>query len=336
MARPLRFQSWLLPAAGLVLLVGVGAVGYRLIEGWSWLDGIYMSVITLATVGFGEIHPLSPAGRVFTIALIVVGLAAATYFISTLGRTLFEDTFGPLLWRRRVQKQIEKLDGHYILCGCGRVGRLVHSEFQATGAQHVILEHDPAVVQRLIEEGALVLEGDATSEELLQGAGIKRARGLVATLPDDAANVYIALVARDLNQTMPIITRASDEGVEKRMLKAGATRVISPNRLGGRMMAQALLAPEVLDFLSLATARENVTLQIEQVSVAPSSRLADEQVVVGQMRERFNVSVVALRTQEGTMFDMPGHDRSIAAGDTLIVVGRGPDCASLARLALAP
>ncbi|MCC6408382.1 MAG: potassium channel protein [Planctomycetes bacterium] len=333
MERSTFWRQVRIPSAVLVSVVLVGALGYRVLEGWSWLDSFYMAVTTLATVGFGEVHPLSDAGRIFTIALIAGGLGAATYLISALGRVTFEEMLGPESRRRRMKKQIDAMEGHFVLCGAGRVGRLVLREFEAAKAPFVVLERDERVVRELKERSTRVLHGDATSEELLDAAGIGRARGLVTALPDDAANLYVVITARDRNPDLSIVARAETASVEKRLLKAGANRVISPNSIGGRAMAQALLQPEVLDFLSLATARDDLRLQIEQIAVMPSSALAREKPRVAEMRERHGVFVVALRKDDDGTFEMPENDRAIDAGDTLIVVGRTPDCEVLSARA---
>lgn len=324
-----------MPLMVLAAVVLFGTLGFRLLEGWRWLDALYMSVITLATVGFTEVHPLSDTGRLFTIALIVVGLGSVTYLVSTIGRVMFEEMLGAEFWRRRVRNQIEKLQGHVILCGCGRVGRLVQREFEATNTPYVIVERDEKAVRELEASGALVLQGDATSEAALTEAGIQRARGLVTALPDDAANLYVVITARDMNARMPIVARAETDGAERRLSRAGATRVISPNSIGGRAMAQALLQPEVLDFLTLATARQDLTLQIEQVVVDVSSRLAAEVTHIAQMRERHRVFVVAMRKSNAAQFDLPTSDLLVESGDTLIVVGQREDCVAISLLAAA-
>lgn len=324
-----------IPLLVLVVVVLFGTLGFRLLEGWLWLDALYMSVITLATVGFTEVHPLSDTGRLFTIALIVVGLGSVTYLVSTIGRVMFEEMLGAEFWRRRVRNQIEKLQGHVILCGCGRVGRLVRREFEATNTPYVIVERDEKAVRELEAGGALVLQGDATSEATLTEAGIQRARGLVTALPDDAANLYVVITARDMNARMPIVARAETDGAERRLSRAGATRVISPNSIGGRAMAQALLQPEVLDFLTLATARQDLTLQIEQVVVDVSSRLAAEVTRIAQMREQHRVFVVAMRKSNAAQFDLPTSDLLVESGDTLIVVGQREDCVAISVLAAA-
>lgn len=334
------WQQMRVPLVVLVTVVAFGTLGFRLIENWAWLDALYMAVITLATVGFTEVHPLSESGRVFTIVLIVGGLGAVTYLVSALGRVLFEEMLGSQFWRRRVTRQIERLEGHVILCGCGRVGGLVRREIEAAGKPLLVIEREPGLARDLEEQGVLVLHGDATSEGTLTAAGITRAAGLVTALPEDAINLYVVISARDLAPNLPIVARAEGEQAEKRLLRAGATRVISPNRIGGRAMAQALLQPEVLDFLSFATARpgsaeqrQELTLQIEQVVVAERSALAADAIRIAQMRERHRVFVVAMRRRGEEQFDMPTSDRAIEAGDTLIVVGRHDDCHSLNRAA---
>lgn len=317
--------------AGLLLF---GTTGYVVIEGWHWFDAFYMTVITLATIGFGETHPLSTAGRAFTIVLIFVGAGVVYHALSAAGRFVFENWFGELAWRSRMNRELSKLEGHYVLCGCGRVGRLVREELAAAGSELVVIERDPQVAARLAAQGILVIEGDATDEDTLRRARIQEAAGLVAALPEDADNVYITMAAREMNPTLPIVARAGDEAAVARLRKVGATRVVSPNAIGGREMAHALLTPDVVEFLEIATAGEQLELRLQQVRVGVASKLARQGAQVGQMRSLFEVSVVAMRRREGDMFDMPASETAIQGGDTLIVVGRGADCQRLSALAL--
>jgi voltage-gated potassium channel len=319
------------PVGLIVLVVVAGASGYRFIEGWNWLDSVYMSVITLATIGFGETHPLSPAGRIFTIGLIAVGLAAISYLVTVAGRVMFEEVLGPQFWRRRMQSQIDKLSGHYVLCGCGRVGRLVRREFEAAGHPFVVVEREEAHYRELVESGVLALHADATTDQILIDAGIERAKGVVTALPDDASNLYVVITAHDLNPNIPIVARAETEAVEKRLRRAGATRVISPNAIGGRAMAHALLQPEVLDFLNLATARSDFQMQIEQVLVQDQSAMARDRAQVTLMRDRFRVSVIAMRKAGASSFEMPAGAMPIESGDVMIVVGGREECTAISK-----
>jgi len=320
-----------LAALGTPLLIGT--VGYVVLEGWPWFDALYMTVITLATIGYGETHPLSPAGRAFTMVLIALGVGTVAYLASVAGRALVEQWLGEVFWRSRMRHEIEKLKGHYIVCGAGQVGQLVRRELAAAGAPHLVIDRDPVTVGRLVADGVLALAGDATDQAMLEQARIQLAKGLVAVLPSDADNVYVAMTARDLNPTLPIVARATDEAVAPKLQRAGASRVVLPDVTGGRQIVQALLSPDVLDFLDLATGRDNLTLQLEQVRVGAGSELVRHRVVVGQMRNLHRVSVVALRKRDGSLFDIPKSESAIEPGDTLIVVGRAEDCRSVAALA---
>ena len=327
LAGPLRERWARAILAALTGVVAFGTLGYMVIERWSWFDALYMTVITLATIGYGEVRPLSDAGRGFTIVLVILGLSVVTYVISSLNQHFFEHWFGEVFWRSRVSSRIEKVSGHYILCGCGRVGHLVRREFEDAGVPFVVIESNPVHARRLAGEGVLVVEGDATEEKTLDQAGIVRAAGLVTTLPDDAGNVYVSMTARGMNPSLVIVARASDESIESKLRKAGANRIISPNAMGGRMMARALLMPEVMDFLQIATSRGNVDLQIEQFSVGAAEEGAVRAgTTVGRMREMHRVAVIAIRKRTGDLFEMPAPETLIENGDTLIVIGRPEHC----------
>jgi voltage-gated potassium channel len=315
--------------AALGALLGGGTLGYVLLEGWGVVDALYMTVITVATVGYGETHPLSPAGRVFTMGLILASLVVATLTVSTLTRTLAERWFGDVFWRSLMKRDIAALEGHYIVCGAGHVGARVRAELLGHGLDHVVVERDAQAAEALLEAGTLVVHGDATREDVLERARIRRAAGLVAALHDDAANVFVTMTARELCPDMPIVARATEAHVAAKLTRAGATRVVSPYDLGGRRMVQALLNPHVVDFVDDALARESLSLHLEHLRVEPGSRLAERAPKVGEMRGLHQVSVIGLRKPDGEVFDMPSHEARVEAGDSLLVVGRSGDCRRL-------
>lgn len=230
-------------AALLSAVFFVGTVGYRILEGAGWWDSFYMTAITLTTVGYREVFPLSRAGQLFTIVLLLVGLGILFFLLTEAARWLLEGEFRGLFAHARRSRMIDRLFGHEIVCGCGRMGHAVVAELRREGRSLVVVDRDPETIRHLRELGILVLEGDGTSEEVLRAAGVERARGLVACLDDDAHNVYTVLTARALAPRLFIVARAADEGAEDRLRRAGADRVVNPYHLGGARLAQLLVGP---------------------------------------------------------------------------------------------
>src|ERR1051325_1099478 len=237
----------------LILIIVAGMLGYHAIEGWSLFDGLYMTIITLATIGYQEVHPLSQPGRYFTLGLIVVGVAAFGFLLSNITQTLIETEITSVLGRRKLYKDISELKNHYILCGAGRVGMRIVDELRKKEVDFIVIERDEHVADRLLTRGDLVLVGDATDEAVLEGANIRTARSLIAAASTDADNVYIALTARGLNPDLYIVARAVDQAAERQLIRAGANKVVSPTLIGSHRMAQAALSPAVADFIELTT-----------------------------------------------------------------------------------
>ena len=232
MSREARTGLWVL--AAIVAVVVVGTVGYTLIEGWGPLDSLYMTVITIFTVGFGEVHPLSTAGSVFTLALIVGGVGTILYGLGSMVEFVVGGQLSGAYRRRVVKKQVDKLEGHYIICGYGRVGEAVASHFATHKASFVVVDSDVASLARAEADGLLVVNGDATTDETLEAAGIKRAKGLITAVGSDAGNIYVTLSARVLNPQLLIVARAGSEDTVSKLKRAGADRVVSPYGIGGQ------------------------------------------------------------------------------------------------------
>ena len=309
-----------LSALLLAAILAVGTLGYRLIEGARWWDSFYMTVITLTTVGYGEVFPLSRAGEAFTVALLATGLGLILLVATEVARGVLAGELRQALGRARRSRMIEHMTGHQIVCGWGRMGRSVVEELRRNGQPFVVLERSPEKVQRLQELGGNVLAGDATSEELLRSAGIARARGLVACLNDDAHNVYTVLTARSLNPALFIVARATEDGAEARILHAGANRVVNPYHLGGLRLAHLLLKPAVVDFLEVSLGTTGQKLQLEQIVLSPASSANGRTLAELDMRRRWGVGVAAVRRGE-SLFTSPEPDLRLAAGDTLVVIG---------------
>jgi voltage-gated potassium channel len=315
--------------AVLFMLVSLGTFGYMAIEGWRFIDALYMTIITLGTVGFEVVRPLSDAGKLFTIALIIVGVSVLGYIVGSLAQIMFEGQFQRILGRKKVEKQINALSGHYIICGFGRIGSLICKEFKANNLPFVIVEKDIETTEKLDEEGYLHLKGDATLDETLLKAGIKQAKGLISVVTSDTENVYIVLTARGLNPELFILARSGEEGSDIKLRRAGANKVVSPYLIGGSRMAQSILRPNVVDFIEIATGREHMELQMEEISIPDHSAFAGETLVSSGFRKEIGVIIVGIKKYHGKMVFNPHSQTKIEGGDTLIVLGE-PD--SIAKL----
>jgi voltage-gated potassium channel len=319
--------------AAILATVLFGMVGYRALEGWSWFDGLYMTVITLATIGYGETHPLTPAGRAFTIVLIVVGVTVFGFLISRLTQAVVETQIASVLGRRRLFRDISQLKDHYILCGAGRVGARIIDELSRKGVDYIVIERDEAVAEKLLTKGHLVLIGDATDETVLEGARVRVAKALITAASTDAENVYIVLTARGLNHGLYIVTRANDQAAERQLLRAGANKVISPVLIGSHRMAQAALAPAVADFIELTTMTESLDLYFEQVRIARDSMLDGKQIKDTRIRSEHNAMIVAITPLEGEMIFNPNGEQTLRAGDLLIAIGTRAGLQKLTEIA---
>jgi len=321
---------------GAILLVGTA--GFHWIEGWPWFDGLYMTLTTLTTIGYQELHPLSPAGRVFNtfLIIIIVGVSSLFFLIGAFTQAMIEFELGTFFGRRRLERQISKLEGHYIICGAGRVGRSAAREFRARPVPFVIIERDENRVRWAAAEEMLVLIGDATRDEILRAARIEKAKGLIAAVATDAENLYIVLTARGLHPTLPIIARASEEDAADKLRKAGATEVVSPYHVIGRRIAMSLLRPHVLDFIDVATTlfgAEDLDLQIEQVLVSDRSSLSGKTLEDSGIRRHTGVIILALRKVDGQMHFNPSAGSRIQGGDHLIAMGQPNDLKQLEAMA---
>jgi voltage-gated potassium channel len=317
----------------LLALVFVGGVlGYMVIEGWTFWDAFYMTVITVTTVGYREVHPMSRSGEFFTSALLLVGVGTALYTFTLAATIVVEGGLQTRLGRRRVARMIDDLENHFIVCGFGRIGTVIADEFTQQQIPFVLIERDAARVQEALERGMLVVEADASHEETLRKLHIERARGLVAAVGTDAENVYAVLTARVLAPSLFIVGRAETEDAERKLRRAGADRVVSPYAIGAQQMAQTALRPAVVDFVKLATQAGNLDLAMEQILVTASSLLVGKSLVASNLRQQFGVIVVGIQRASGKMEFNPSPEAVIENGDQLVVLGR-PE--SLKQLGLA-
>jgi voltage-gated potassium channel len=319
-------------------LIGGGTVGYSLIEGWGPGDSLYMTVITVTTVGYGEVKDLSTAGRYFTIALIVFSIATLGYSVTTLIGFIFEGQIVKAVRGRRMQRDIERIQDHYIICGCGVVGKEVAIEFIRAGVPFVIVERDLASAELPKDESLLVIEGDAVADEVLIEAGIERARGLISALRDDGLNVFVVLTARQLNPKLKIVARAAEERTVSKLMKAGADRVISPFPIAGRRMASAILRPSVVDFLDVVMEGGGVALRMEEVRVRAASPLLGRSLRDSEIGQRTDAKVIGIHGPDGRPRTGQSANASLSSiilqeGDCLIVLGSEPQLKSLKEFA---
>lgn len=307
--------AFLLIASVIVL----GTAGYSVIEGWTLFDSLYMTIITLTTVGYREVHPLSGSGMVFTIILIMGGVGTVFYSLGVGAQIIIEGELQEVYGRRRLEKKIRGLKDHYIVCGYGRMGRIICRELKAKNIDFVVIEKKSGTMH---EKGSvLILEGDATSDESLIEVGIERARGLISVLPTDAENLFVVLSARGLKPGLFIVARAGEEGSEQKLLRAGANRVVSPYHIGGLRMAHTILKPAVVDFIEFATMSGNIDLQMEEVIVQAQSALAGRTLDECGIGRELGIIVVAVKKDTGGMQFNPTFRTLIKEGDTLIALG---------------
>jgi voltage-gated potassium channel len=305
----------------LAILVSLGVVGYMAIEGWRFLDALYMTVITLGTVGFREVHDLSDAGKVFTMFLILFGVSVLGYILGSLAQIMFEGQFQRIIGRKKVEKKIDSLQDHYIICGFGRIGALICREFAAKPLPFLVIEKHPEAHDKLHHEEYLHIRGDATEDDTLLRAGIMRAKGLISVVTSDSENVYITLTARGLNPDLYILARSGEEGSELKLQRAGANKVISPYVIGGSRMAQAILRPNVVDFIEIATGHEHLELQMEEIAIPGHSGFVGVNLVSSGFRKETGVIIIGIKKASGKMVFNPNPHSKIEAHDTLIVLG---------------
>lgn len=329
-------RPFLLLLAVPVLLVVVGTAGYSMLEGWTVADGLYMTVITITTVGFMEVHPLSPAGRAFTSLLALGGVFTLFYAATSVIRAVVSGEIGGTLGRQRMERKLAELAGHAIVCGYGRMGRLVCSEFSSLGMPFVIVDQAAELLADFHVPHGLALQGDATDDHVLRKAGVERAKVLVTVAASDAANLFITMSARLLSEKLFIVARSEESEAEPKLLRAGANRVVSPYVIGGQRMALAVLRPNVMDFIELATRSDYQELQIEEAKIQEGSALAGQSLKDSQVRQELGIIIVAIKKPDGRMVFNPASEETMMAGDLLITLGHRDQLDRLERLAAAP
>lgn len=312
--------------------MALGTLGFHLIEGWTLLDSLYMTVETVTTVGYGDVPPKTAGGRVFAIFFMIVGVGTVAYVLSSTVQTIVQSELIATFGERRRYREMSRLRNHFIICGAGRVGSHIIRDLERARVGFVVIEEDAQKVAHLIERGCHVLVRDATLEETLRDAGVEHARGLAACLPGDAENVYIVLIARDLNANLHIVARAAEEQAETKLIRAGANRVVAPTIMGGRRMAMAMIKPAVDDFMDSITA-DDLNLNFEQTEVDVPSSLIGRELRSTPIRSELDIVIVSIRRRDGERLFNPNGETVIEEGDLLIAIGRNESLVRLNELA---
>ena len=307
----------------------LGTIMFHVLEGWSILDSLYVTAQTVTTVGFGDLTPRTRGGRAFTVIFMIVSVGVVLYALTTTVQAIVHSELFATYGRSR---KMSNMQDHFIICGAGRVGSHLMRSLTATNETFLVVETDSAKVEALLDLDIPVLARDATLEETLREAGVERARGLAACLPDDADNVYVVLTARDLNPNIHIVARAAEEQAESKLLKAGANRVVAPTIIGGHRMAMALTKPAVGDFLDSITAND-LELGFEQLEVGPVSSLVGRKLSETVIRSELNIVIVSIRRSDGKIVFNPSGEARIEGGDMLIAIGHPESLAKLTVLA---
>jgi voltage-gated potassium channel len=314
------------PLLLLAVIFCSATAGYMLLEGFTFLEAVYMVVITLSTVGFGEVRQLSPAGRILTMCLVLAGVGTVGFAISRLFEFVLEGHLRGFRRTRQMQRTLRELEGHYIICGFGRVGHQIAEEFEEHRVPFAVVDGDPRRASELSARGIPHVIGQSADDDILEEAGIRRASGIVAAVDSDAENVLITLTARVLNPSIFIVARSSELETETKLKRAGADRVVSPYVIGGRRMASMVLKPETIDFLDTIIKPGEVMLCVEQLRVKDGSPVAGQSLASSQIRQRAGAMVLAVKHEDGGFEFNPAPDYTIKAGDSLIVLGSKDQC----------
>ena len=318
--------------AAFVVAVIVGTVGYILIEGWSLLDALYMTITTIFTVGFNEVHPMSTAGEIFTLVLIVGGVGVIFYGIGVMAEFIIGDMLTGLFRGRVVRRHVEKLKNHYIVCGFGRVGQETARQFAANKASFVIVDGDEEALALAHQAGYLAVRGDVSSDEVLEAAGIRSAKGLVAALGSDAVNIFVTLSARVLNPHLLIVARASAEDTVSKLERAGADHVVTPYGIGGKRMATLLLKPLVGDYLEVVTGGGELEFLVEELFLSADSPAVGQSIQQLDVRKRTGATILAVRHAQGAFDTNPSPGLMLQPGDRMIAIGTQEDVTRLEAL----
>lgn len=319
--------------AGSVLfaLLATGTLGFMLIEGWGLRESLFMTVITVATVGFGEVHPLSPAGQIFTMLLIIASVGALGFSLGVFIDFIGEGRLKRVLEGRRMTRSIEELSNHHIVVGLGRVGSVVAESLADDAVPFVVIEHSEEAFERARSRGWLAVQGNAAEEPVLLQAGVERAASLIAALAHDGANMFVTVTAKTLNPGLFVVTRSEHEASESALQKAGADRVITPDVIGGRRMANLVVHPFVSDYLDLVTHGHQVEFRLQDVELPEGSPLLGKSIREGMVRDRYGTYILAVKRADGTVDTNPSMDTVMLPGCVLVVLGTPDQIDALTR-----
>ena len=304
-----------------ILIIIIGILGYMVIEGWSFTDSLYMTLMTISTVGFNEVHPLSPAGRFYTNFVIVIGVGAFLYTMSIFAEYIIAGHLHGALERRRMKKKIDALRGHHIICGFGRVGYEVAQELHKDNVEFVVIDSSPEAVKHCSDLNYRIIEGNASKDDVLREAGIMEAKGLVTATDSDADNVYVTLSAKSLNNELLVVARATNDEAEHKLLKAGADRVISPYRLGGHRLASLLTRPTVVEFMDVIMQKTDIEFIMEDIHIRENSSFADKTMVEARAMCVAGLNILALKKGVKGIITSPSPETLIEQGDNMVVIG---------------
>ncbi|MCX8069039.1 MAG: potassium channel protein [Thermodesulfovibrionales bacterium] len=306
-----------------------GTVGYMVVEKWNFLDAFYMTIITISSIGYKEVHDLTDDGRIFSIFLIIFALSSVVYAMHNGIKIIMEGELQEFLGRKKLEKKMNELKDHYVICGFGRMGKIICRELKANGYPFIVIEKKPLKQP----DDILLYEGDATDDSVLKAVGLERAIGLISVLPTDAENLYVVLSAREINSKLFIVARSGEEGSEQKLLRAGANKVVSPYYIGGLKIAHTIIKPAVVDFIEFATKTGNIDLQMEEISIQKGSSLAGKRLDESGIGRDLNVIIVAIKKSDGEMIFNPTSKTVIQANDKLIALGEIPKLNILEKIA---
>ena len=307
-------------------------MGYHFLEGWSLANSFYATIVTIGTVGFGDFYPVTQAGKLFAIFIIVFGVGTMAYTFATVMETFMEGSLKKVLGRGKLEKRIKKMEDHYIICGYGKIGNLICGELAHEQIEFVVVENNPVVIQTIEDKGFAYVNGNAAEDKTLLAAGIRMAKGIVCALPKDADNLYVVLAAKELNPDLYVLSRFEDNASERRLMKAGADRVISPYKVGGTRMSQAILRPAMLDFIEITTRRGSLSLRMEELNINKESPVVGKNLEQSGLRKEYGLIVVAVEKKSGKMVFNPMASYVLESGDKLVTLGEGENLIKFSKV----